>query len=90
MEMSRWPCAILMFASIIQDALCLTEYKTCADVATSLGSNATDGEYVLYLNRNVGVSIYCTGKSNYTIYCTGNSNNSILVYFTGKSKNAMC
>ena len=37
-------------------------YKTCMDVLTDLGQNATDGEYVMSLENGIGVSIYCHGK----------------------------
>ena len=37
-------------------------YRSCMDVLNVKRRNATDGEYVIFLENNVGVSIYCHGK----------------------------
>lgn len=34
-------------------------YRSCKDVLNDKGANATDGEYVIYLENKIGVKIYC-------------------------------
>ena len=40
----------------------ISMYKSCMDVLNDKGQNATDGEYVVFLENKVGISIYCHGK----------------------------
>ena len=46
----------------INNARSFSTYKSCKDVLTEKGQNATDGEYILFLENGIGVSIYCHGK----------------------------
>ncbi|XP_071103917.1 uncharacterized protein [Haliotis cracherodii] len=54
-------------------------FHSCVDVKQQTG-NATDGEYILYLQQNIGASLYCAGmKTNspkeYLTLKAGRSNN---------------
>ncbi|WAR04480.1 MEG11-like protein [Mya arenaria] len=42
----------------------LKEYRSCLDVKNDLGSQALDGEYVVFLpwKRNVAITVYCYGS----------------------------
>ena len=48
--------------SCVTRVLTIPMYKSCMDVLNDQKQNATDGEYVLFLESNVGISIYCHGK----------------------------
>ena len=41
---------------------CVTMHRSCKDVLNEKGTNATDGEYDIYLENRIGVKIYCHGK----------------------------
>lgn len=44
-------------------------FRSCLDVLNSAGRNSTkDGEYTIFLENKVGVSIYCHGKLSLFIY----------------------
>ncbi|XP_052803725.1 uncharacterized protein LOC128233895 isoform X2 [Mya arenaria] len=55
----------------------LKEYRSCLDVKNDLGSQALDGEYVVFLpwKRNVAITVYCYGlqTSSPQAYITINS-----------------
>ena len=59
---------IILYSCIHFISNCVTSvhtiyvYKSCMDVLNDKGQNATDGEYVLFLENKVGISIYCHGK----------------------------
>ncbi|XP_063423309.1 uncharacterized protein LOC134707479 isoform X1 [Mytilus trossulus] len=67
--------------------------RSCRDIVTT--SNGTDGEYVIFLKNNVGITVFCTGMQpgrtpqEYLTLPTGRSNN-FAYYYENIGKSTDC
>lgn len=55
---------LILLTIILHTVHGFKDYHSCLDVKKDLGSQAVDGEYIIYLSslNNVGISVYCHGK----------------------------